>query len=134
MQVLKSETLPLLADEQVVAVRQSVRNLAIAAGLSLVEQTKIVTAASELARNTIIHGKGGHVVMELLANGSRKGVRLTFEDSGPGISDIERAMTDGFTTNKGMGLGLGGAKRLSNEFTIDSKVGQGTRVSIARWK
>lgn len=134
MQVLKSETLPLLADEQVVAVRQSVRNLAIAAGLSLVEQTKIITAASELARNTIIHGKGGHVVMELLANGSRKGVRLTFEDSGPGINNIEQAMTDGFTTNKGMGLGLGGAKRLSNEFTIDSKVGQGTRVSIARWK
>ncbi len=134
MQVLKSETLPLLADEQVVAVRQSVRNLAIAAGLSLVEQTKIITAASELARNTIIHGKGGHVVMELLANGSRKGVRLTFEDSGPGINNIEQAMTDGFTTNKGMGLGLGGAKRLSNEFTINSKVGQGTRVSIARWK
>ncbi len=134
MQVLKSETLPLLADEQVVAVRQSVRTLAIAAGLSLVEQTKIITAASELARNTIIHGKGGHVVMELLVNGSRKGVRLTFEDSGPGINDIEQAMTDGFTTNKGMGLGLGGAKRLSNEFTIETKVGQGTRVSIARWK
>ena len=134
MQVLKSETLPLLADEQVVAVRQSVRNLATAAGFSLVEQTKIITAASELARNTIIHGKGGHAVMELLQNGVRKGVRLTFEDAGPGIPDIERAMTDGFTTNKGMGLGLGGAKRLSNEFTIESTVGQGTRVSIARWK
>ena len=134
MQVLKSETLPLLADEQVVAVRQSVRNLAISAGLSLVEQTKIITAASELARNTIINGKGGHVVMELLQNGVRKGVRLTFEDSGPGIRDIEQAMTDGFTTNKGMGLGLGGAKRLCNEFSIESAVGQGTRISIARWK
>jgi serine/threonine-protein kinase RsbT len=134
MQVSKRETCPIVVDEHVVMVRQKVRSLAIEAGLSLVDQTKIVTAASELARNTIIHGKGGHVIMELVRNGARNGVRLSFEDSGPGIADIDRALKDGFTTGKGMGLGLGGSKRLSNEFSIESTPGQGTRVTILRWK
>ena len=114
-------------------VRQRVRALAVEAGLSLVDQTKIVTAASELARNTLDYGGGGHVVAELLAT-VRRGVRLTFADNGPGIRNIDEALRDGFTTGNGLGLGLGGAKRLSNEFSIDSAPGQGTRVMIARWK
>jgi serine/threonine-protein kinase RsbT len=114
--------------------RQAVRERAVAQGFSLVEQTKIVTAASELARNTLDYGGGGEVRLEILANGVRSGVRLTFVDRGPGIADIETALRDGFTSGKGLGLGLGGAKRLSSEFSIDSKPGEGTRVTITRWK
>lgn len=114
-------------------VRQRVRTLAVEAGLSLVDQTKIVTAASEIARNTLDYGGGGHVVAELMPP-PRRGVRLTFVDSGPGIPNIDEALRDGFTTGNGLGLGLGGAKRLSSEFAIDSAPGQGTRIMIARWK
>jgi serine/threonine-protein kinase RsbT len=99
-----------------------------------VDQTKLVTASSELARNTLDYGGGGNVAIEVVENGSRSGVRLIFEDQGPGIPDIERALTDGFTSGNGMGLGLGGAKRLSHEFEIVSKLGEGTRVTILRWK
>jgi serine/threonine-protein kinase RsbT len=108
--------------------------VAIEEGLKLVDQTKIITAASELARNTLIYGNGGTVLIEPVANGSRRGVRLTFEDRGPGIADIELAMKDGYTTGGGLGLGLSGAKRLSNEFEIWSKPGEGTRVTITRWR
>lgn len=131
---LSTDTLPLQSDEHVVIVRQAVRQLAIGLGFSLVDQTKIVTAASELARNTIQHGGGGHVLLETLNDGPRRGVRLTFEDHGAGIPDVALAMKDGFTTNGGLGLGLSGAKRLTNEFSITSTPGQGTRVAITKWK
>jgi serine/threonine-protein kinase RsbT len=108
--------------------------MALGAGLSLVDQTKIITAASELARNTLDYGGGGSVLAELVEQPGRHGIRLTFEDKGPGIADIAAALKDGFTSGKGMGLGLGGAKRLSNEFSIHSKLGEGTKVVIARWK
>jgi serine/threonine-protein kinase RsbT len=134
MDVIASETLSVRSDAEVVLVRQRVRMLATAQGFSLVDQTKIVTAASELARNALIHGGGGTVRIEALWNGIRKGLKLTFEDQGPGIPDISLAMKDGFSTGGGLGLGLSGAKRLSSEFEIESKPGQGTRVSIARWK
>lgn len=114
--------------------RQLVRSWSIEAGFSLVDQTKIVTAASELARNAVVYGGGGLARLEILRDNGRTGLRLTFEDKGPGIADIERAMQDGYTTGNGLGLGLGGAKRLCNEFSIDSRPGQGTRVTIARWK
>jgi len=114
--------------------RQVVREQAIGQGFSLVDQTKVVTAASELARNIINYGGGGEMLLHLLAEGGRKGVRLVFVDQGPGIPDIELAMKDGYTTGGGMGLGLGGAKRLSSEFHIESQVGAGTRVTITRWK
>ena len=127
------ESLPITKADHVVIVRQAVRRHAVALGFSLVDQTKIVTAASELARNTLVHGGGGEALIESLADGVRKGLRLTFEDHGPGIPNIERAMTDGFTTGVGLGLGLSGAKRLSNEFQIASTPA-GTRVVIARWK
>lgn len=130
----RGDTLPIAKSDDVVRVRQAVRARAIEAGLGLVDQTKIVTAASELARNTLDYGGGGSVRVEMLTEGLRRGVRLTFEDSGPGIADIEQALTDGFTTGGGLGLGLSGARRLSNEFHIHSKVGAGTRVTIARWK
>lgn len=120
--------------DDVVRVRQEVRLQAIAAGLSLVDQTKIVTAASELARNTLDYGGGGTATVELVRQAGRRGVRISFEDQGPGIPDIAQALADGFTTGKGLGLGLGGAKRLCNEFTIASDIGRGTRVTIARWK
>jgi serine/threonine-protein kinase RsbT len=122
------------SSDDVVRVRQAVRTRAVAAGLGLVDQTKIVTAASELARNTLDYGGGGTARIELIESGSRRGVRLTFEDSGPGIPDLELALKDGYTTGGGLGLGLSGARRLSNEFTIESKPGEGTRVTIARWK
>lgn len=130
----RNETLPIRSGDDIVIVRQRVRALAIAAGFSLVDQTKIITAASELARNTFDYGGGGDVFLEKIEQGARRGVRLTFTDSGPGIPDIEQALTDHYTTGGGLGLGLGGAKRLSNEFHIDSKPGKGTRVVIARWK
>jgi len=131
---IESTTLPIRRADDVVAVRQHVRAIAIKAGLSLVDQTKIVTAASELARNTLDYGGGGEVHVQRITDGGRQGVRLTFEDQGPGISDINLALKDGYTTGSGLGLGLSGAKRLSNEFSIESTVGVGTRISIARWK
>jgi len=120
--------------DEVALVRHAVRDWVVHLGFSLVDQTKIVTAASELARNMVIYGGGGSVHIELPEIDGRRGLRLTFEDRGPGIPDIERALKDGFTTGNGLGLGLGGAKRLSNEFEIVSRPGQGTRVSITRWK
>ena len=134
MTTQKSERVEIRSSDDVVRVRQAARTLALGAGLSLVDQTKIITAASELARNTLDYGGGGSVLAELVEVAGRRGLRLTFEDQGPGIADIEVALKDGFTSGKGMGLGLGGAKRLSNEFSIHSKPGEGTKVVIARWK
>ena len=134
MAVLRHETRAVRSSEDVVAVRQVVREWATSIGFSLVEQTKIVTAASELARNTLHYGGGGTVRLEALNDDRRRGLRLVFEDSGPGIVDIELALKDGHSTGGGLGLGLGGAKRLANEFDIVSRPGEGTRVTIARWK
>ena len=134
MAVLRHETMPIRSSEDVVLVRQAVRAWAVDQGFSLVDQTKLVTAASELARNTLIHGGGGQVHLESLNDDRRRGVRLTFEDHGPGIPDIELAMKDGYTTAGGLGLGLSGAKRLSNEFQIFSRPDEGTRVTITKWK
>jgi serine/threonine-protein kinase RsbT len=134
MAVLKDETAPLRSSDDIVRVRRIVRDWAVSLGFSLVDQTKVVTAASELARNAIDHGGGGDFRIESLNNDSRRGLRLTFSDEGPGIVDMEQAMKDGFTTGGGLGLGLGGAKRLVNEFLIDSKPGRGTTVIITRWK
>ena len=130
----RTEVLPVRTDEDVVRVRQLVREHAVRAGFSLVDQTKIVTAASELARNTLQYGGGGEVLLEGLEEGIRRGLRLTFEDRGPGIRDIDLAMKDGYSTGNGLGLGLSGARRLSNEFSIQSTVGEGTRVTIVRWR
>lgn len=127
------ETQDIRCSEDVVRVRQKVRALATQAGLGLVDQTKIITAASELARNTLDYGGGGQVEMEIITL-PRRGVRLVFIDQGPGIKDIDAALRDGFTTGNGMGLGLGGAKRLSSEFAIESSPGQGTRITLSRWK
>jgi serine/threonine-protein kinase RsbT len=132
--VEKNATLPVKAAEDVVRVRQAVRNQAIECGFSLVDQTKLVTAASEIARNTIEYGGGGTLELQVMRDGIKRGVRLTFVDRGPGIADIARAMTDGFTSGGGLGLGLSGAKRLSNEFDIQSTPGQGTRVMLGRWR
>jgi len=134
MTVKTSEVLQIRVEGDVVMVRQRARAVAVEAGLGLVDVTKLVTATSELARNALIYGGGGTALIESLQEGIRKGVRLTFEDQGPGIADIDQAMTDGWTSGSGMGLGLSGAKRLSNEFEIISAPGQGTRVMIARWK
>lgn len=134
MPVLRRETVPLRSQTDIVTARQAVRRWAIEAGFSLVDQTKLVTAASELARNTVEYGRGGDMLMEDVAEGMRRGVRLTFEDRGPGIPDIAQALSDGFTTGKGMGLGLGGSRRLVNEFDITSTPGEGTRIVIVRWK
>jgi serine/threonine-protein kinase RsbT len=134
MNVLKTERRPVRSSEDIVLVRQLVRAWAVEVGFGLVDQTKIVTAASELARNTITYGGGGVVTLDTVAEGARRGVRLSFEDEGPGIKDIEQAMKDGFTTGSGLGLGLSGARRLSNDFEIVSALGQGTRVTITRWK
>jgi serine/threonine-protein kinase RsbT len=129
-----AEIMPLQTPEHVVAVRQMVRQRAVELGFSLVDQTKIITAASELGRNAIQHGGGGLAEIEVLSESGRRGLRLTFEDGGPGIPDIAVAMRDGYSTGGGLGLGLSGAKRLSNEFSITSAPGQGTRVVITRWK
>ncbi len=134
MPTTKTERLDIRQSDDVVRVRQLARTLAVEVGLSLVDQTKIVTAASELARNTLDYGGGGQVTVEALEQAGRRGLRLAFEDKGPGIANIEQALKDGYTSGKGMGLGLGGAKRLSNEFSIESKAGEGTKVTIARWK
>lgn len=132
--VVKSLELALSSQEDVVAVRQSTRSLAVEIGLTIVDQTKIVTAASELARNTVVHGGGGKATLEVVKEGPKQGVRLVFEDTGPGIADIERAMQDGYTSGAGLGLGLGGSKRLCSDFAIESQPGIGTRVTITRWK
>lgn len=129
-----AESFPLQTAEHVVTVRQAVRQRAVELGFSLVNQTKIITAASELARNTIQHGGGGRALVEVISDGSRQGLRLTFEDQGVGIADIALAMRDGYSTGGGLGLGLSGAKRLSNEFGITSAPAEGTRVVITRWK
>ena len=134
MQVQGSETHEIHAPEDVVIVRQAVRKRAVELGFNLVDQTKIVTASSELARNTLDYGGGGTLLLETVQNGSKSGLRLTFEDQGPGIPDIQRALQDGFTSGTGLGLGLGGARRLSHEFEIDSEIGRGTRVTLVRWK
>lgn len=134
MTVLRDETMPVRTAADVVLVRQAVRAWAVAQGLGLVDQTKIVTAASELARNTLDYGGGGTVRLEALQEGTRRGLRLTFEDRGPGIPDVALALTDGYTTGNGMGLGLSGSKRLVNEFDLWSEVGKGTRVTVTRWK
>jgi serine/threonine-protein kinase RsbT len=133
MAIVSSETVPLASEPDVVTVRRRVREVSAKLGFSLVDQTKVVTAASELARNTLNYGGGGSMVLETL-NGPRIGLKLTFEDNGPGIPNIELALRDGFTTGSGLGLGLGGAKRLVNEFHVDSRVGEGTKVTITRWK
>lgn len=134
IRVVNSESMEIRAAEDVVAVRQAVRRKAVSLGFGLVDQTKVVTASSELARNTLDHGGGGIAHLEILENDRRAGIRLIFEDQGPGIADIERALTDGYTSGGGMGLGLGGSKRLSHEFEITSQPGAGTKVSIVRWK
>jgi serine/threonine-protein kinase RsbT len=126
--------LPIRSQEDVVRVRKATRENAIAQGFSLVDQTKLVTAASELARNTLDHGNGGEVEIARVADGPRKGLRLTFIDRGPGIEDVKKALTDGYSSGGGLGLGLSGARRLSNEFSIDSTPGKGTQVMIARWR
>ena len=130
---MTSSVFPIQSGEDVVRVRQIVRTATVQAGFSLVDQTKFVTAASELARNTLQHGGGGRVSVESLVKEGCKGVRLVFEDEGPGIADLDRALQDGYTTGGGLGLGLSGARRLSSEFAIESAVGKGTRVVIARW-
>ena len=134
MAVLRRETRPISGQQDVVAVRQVVREWAVSMGFSLVDQTKVITAASELARNVLVYGGGGTLSLEALNDGSRRGLRLAFEDQGPGIADVETALRDGYTTGGGLGLGLGGAKRLSNEFEIASRPGEGTRVVITRWR
>ena len=128
------EIRPVRSPEDVVRVRQVVRAFAVDIGFSLVDQTKIVTAASELARNTLTHGGGGTVRLETVESGGRRGLKLVFEDKGPGIADLQLALKDGHTTTGGLGLGLGGARRLSNEFEVESTLGEGTRVTIVRWK
>lgn len=134
MTVVKTEQLPLQTSSDVVMARQRVRQFAIELRFSLVDQTKLVTAASELARNALDHGQGGQMSIEVINGLSRTGLKLVFEDHGPGIPDIEAALKDGFSTGSGMGLGLGGSKRLVNEFAIESVVGKGTKVTVVRWK
>jgi serine/threonine-protein kinase RsbT len=132
--VEKFEALPIASDDDIVRVRRRIRDWALQLGFGLVDQTKLVTAASELARNTLVYGQGGTLLVESVINESKRGLRLTFEDRGPGIADIDQALKDGFTTGTGLGLGLSGARRLSQEFQITSKPGEGTRVVIGRWK
>jgi len=129
-----TDTMPIRNSDDIVRVRQEVRKRAAAAGLGIVDQTKFVTAASEIARNALDYGGGGTVRMEAIQDGLRNGLRLVFEDKGPGITNIDLALTDGYTTGGGLGLGLSGSRRLCNEFAIESKPGEGTRVTIARWK
>ena len=132
--VQKTETIPIKSSSDVVLVRQRVRVLAIEMKFSLVEQTKIVTAASELGRNTLEHGGGGSLELAVITNGARRGIHLRFIDHGPGIADIALALKDGYTSGSGMGLGLGGSKRLMNEFEIETTPGSGTTVTVIRWK
>jgi serine/threonine-protein kinase RsbT len=134
MPTTRTDRLDIRSSDDVVKVRQQTRVMAVEAGLSLVDQTKIITAASELARNTLDYGGGGEMRMEVIESDGRRGLRLTFVDQGPGIANVEQAMKDGYTTGNGLGLGLGGAKRLSNEFSIESKPGLGTKITIGRWR
>jgi serine/threonine-protein kinase RsbT len=134
VKVLRCESIQLVAESDIVASRHKCRTWATEAGFRLVDQTKIVTAASELARNTVQYGGGGKLLIELLDDANRSGIRLTFSDQGPGIPDIERAMQDGYTTGTGLGLGLSGSRRLMNEFAIRSEVGRGTTVVVTRWR
>jgi len=134
MAVIEAEELPIRSSEDIVVIRRVVREWSIASGFSLVEQTKLVTAASELARNALQHGGGGMALIERLNDDERRGVRIAFRDQGPGIPDIEQALRDGFTTGGGLGLGLGGARRLVGDFHLQTEPGQGTTVTIARWK
>jgi serine/threonine-protein kinase RsbT len=134
LDVRRDETFDLRAQEDVVHVRQQARAWSVELGFSLVEQTKIVTAASELARNTIEHGRGGIARFRWVVNGERSGLQLEFEDSGPGIADLELALRDGYTTGSGLGLGLSGSRRLMSDFSIESSPGNGTRVSVIRWR
>ncbi|QEI05142.1 anti-sigma regulatory factor [Pigmentiphaga aceris] len=129
-----TEVVPLRAPEDLVLARKRVREWTTRLAFSTIDQTKVVTAASELARNTLIYGLGGDMHLEELDAQGRKGLRLTFIDQGPGIPDIELALTDGYTTGGGMGLGLSGARRLCNEFELDSRVGEGTRITVTQWK
>lgn len=132
--VVECDALPIRSNEHIVQVRQFLREKAVACGLSLVDQTKFVTAASELARNTFIYGGGGEMRCLSVQRNGRRGIKLEFIDQGPGIADIKQALTDGFTSGGGMGLGLGGSKRLCDDFEIRSSVGEGTYVSITKWK
>lgn len=134
MSLTKCETLPMRTNDDIVHVRQAVRAWMVEMAFNLVAQTKMVTAASELGRNTVLYGGGGAARLESLADGERSGLRVTFEDQGPGIANIEQAMSNGFSTGKGLGLGLGGSKRLVHDFEIFSRPGEGTRVSITMWK
>jgi len=134
MPIVKSERWPVRSGEDIVRVRQIVRRWAVELGFGLVDQTKIVTAASEIARNTVDYGGGGEVLVESLSENARRGLRLVFEDKGPGIQNIDEALKDGFTSGSGLGLGLGGARRLASEFSVESRPGEGTRVSLTRWK
>lgn len=134
MAVVRYETRPINSSDDVVAIRQLARDWAIELGFSLVDQTKLVTAASELARNVVTYAGAGQMRIESLNDGPKRGLRLVFEDQGPGIPDVEKALRDGYTTGGGLGLGLGGAKRLSNEFAIDTAAGRGTKVTITRWR
>jgi serine/threonine-protein kinase RsbT len=134
MNVERTENVPVRSGQDVVRVRQVVRTLSQAAGFSLVDQTRIITAASEIARNTLDYGGGGDSKIEVVRQNGRAGLRLTFADQGPGIPDVQRALEDGYTTGGGLGLGLSGAKRLSSEFHIDTAVGKGTTITILRWK
>ena len=129
----EEEVIPIAEEPDVVHVRQRVRARAAELRFSLVDQTKLVTAASELARNALTYGGGGNARIEVLSSGKRRGLRVTFTDEGPGIANIAEAMRDGYTTGSGLGLGLGGAKRLVNDFEIESTVGRGTRIAITRW-
>ena len=132
--VRKNSSFPIRTESDIVAVRQHARTWSTECKFSLVEQTKMVTAASELARNTLIYGGGGDAGFEVLEEGSRKGLRIVFSDQGPGIENVAQALQDGYTSGNGLGLGLGGARRLVNEFSIESQIGKGTRVTIERWK
>ena len=134
MKTLRTDRVKIETSADVVSARQKVREWATELKFSLVDQTKLVTATSELARNTLNYGRGGEMTLEALENLSRTGLKLIFEDHGPGIPDVQAALKDGFTTGSGMGLGLGGSKRLVNEFEISSEVGKGTRVAVTRWK
>jgi serine/threonine-protein kinase RsbT len=134
MSVVKRDTVQIRTESDVVRARQTVRAWAQEVGFTLVDTTKLVTAASELARNTYDHGGGGEMTLEVHQEGERRGLRLVFVDHGPGIADIDLAMRDGYTTGKGMGMGLGGSRRLVNEFEIESKPKQGTRVAVTRWR
>lgn len=134
LQILRSDTKPVRSQADIVYVRAAVRDWSVALKFSIVEQTKLITAASELARNCFDYGKGGDMIMEELSDGMRKGIRLTFIDQGPGIPDMDLALTDGWTSGGGLGMGLTGTRRLVNEFNIETAVGVGTKVTIVKWK